>query len=903
MLEFPRAMTLSEGDRLGPYEILGLLGAGGMGEVYKARDVRLQRNLALKVLHPELARDVDRLRRFEQEARAAGALNHPNIVVVYDVNAVGETPFIACELLEGQSLQHLLAEGPLAPRKAYDVAVQLAKGLAAAHGLGIVHRDLKPANIFVARDGLVKILDFGLARDTAKALAVSQSSSTLTMAGAILGTIGYMSPEQVRGEPADARSDVFSFGTLLYEMLTGEAPFNERSSAETMAAILHKEPAALTGLEKKLPPALEAIVRRCLEKDPDARFQSGRDLFFTLEAISGSESEVPALPPARKMRRIRKSWLKFAAGVLLGAALGGVAAWQLLPRRAVVSTVLRQLTHSGKDSSPAVSPDGHTIAFTSDRDGTPRIWLKQLSGGAEIPLTTGPDDYARFSPNGSSLLFVRRNGRGTDLYRTGVLREEARKIADDVANADWSPDGKLIAFVRKVYRGNSVDTLLATTTPEGTEPTELVWLRGEDLHQPRWSPDGSELLLAPTSLQIGTMRNIVIVDVRTRGVRRLKVPREGFNISALAWNLSGDEVLYSLAETAVGQIVSGSFGSSAHFYRHDIRSGEFERIFWSASGGQLINVAGPGKLIFDVCSGRENLIEVPLDGGRTKRFLTHGSTTDRQPTYSPAGDTVVFSSNRNGNLDLWMISRDHGVVRQITDDPAEDWDPVLVEGGKRLLWSSNRNGGFEIWIASADGTGARQISNDGGDAQNPSMTPDGQWVVYTSGNPGKQGIWRVRPDGTQAQRIAEGYMTLPEMSPDGQYVVYTVVQKDAAIVRAMRMPDGAAAPFEIVLPFGNSRVGSMFGRARWMPGGKRIAFVGQDDRGALGIWVQDFAPGTDTTATRRALGGFDGEGATESFGISPDGKRMTIAIWEQAFSVYLADRVPGIGSAKRRWWR
>ncbi len=896
-------MTLSEGDRLGPYEILGPIGAGGMGEVYKARDTRLQRYLALKVLRPEVARDTDRLRRFEQEARAAGALNHPNIVVVYDVNAEGESPFIACELLEGESLQHMLIGGPLAPRKAYDIAVQIAKGLAAAHSRGIVHRDLKPANVFVTRDGLVKILDFGLARDTARVLAVSQSSATMTMAGTILGTVGYMSPEQVRGESADARSDVFSFGTVIYEMLTGEAPFTERSSAETMAAILQKDPPALTSFEKKLPPALEVVVRRCLEKDPDARFQSGRELFFTLEAVSGSESGTTPLPPSlRKQKRIRTSWLTLAAAVLAGALLGGVVAWRLLPRKAAVSAVLRQLTHSGKDSSPAVSSDGHTIAFTSDRDGIPRIWLKQMSGGAEVPLTSGPDDYARFSPNGSALLFIRRENGGTALYRTGVLREEARKIEDDVTSADWSSDGKSIAFVRKIYRGNVVDTVLATTSIDGSGTTELVRFRGEDLHQPRWSPDGTELLLAPTTLQIGTMRNIVIVDVKSRSVRRLRVPNEGYNISALAWAPSGNEVLYSLAETAVGQIVNGAFGSSAHFYRHDIRSDEYERIFWSAAGGQLINVAGAGRLIFDVCSGRENLIEIPLDGGRAKRWLTRGTTTDRQPAYAPDGTSVVFSSNRSGNLDLWMISREHGVVRQITDDPAEDWDPVLVDGGNRLLWSSNRSGGFEIWIASADGTGARQISNDGGDAQNPSMTPDGRWVVYTSGNPGKQGIWRIRPDGTQAARIAEGYMTLPEMSPDGQFVAYTVVQKDAAIVRVLRMPDGAAVPFEVVLPFGNSRVGSMFGRARWMPDGKRIAFVGQDERGSLGIWVQDFVPGTDTKETRRALGGFDGEGATESFGISPDGKRMTIAVWEQSFSIFLAENVPGLNT-RRGFWR
>ncbi|HEY1336176.1 MAG TPA: protein kinase, partial [Bryobacteraceae bacterium] len=469
-------MTLPPGARLGPYEVLALIGAGGMGEVYRARDTRLGREVALKVLPASMAVDPERLRRFEHEARAASSLNHPNVIAIYDVALDHGTPYIVTELLEGKTLREHLAADELAPRRAVEYAVQIAHGLTALHSKGITHRDLKPENIFLTVHGRVKILDFGLAKTShaAKAKAGNSASETLTREGMLMGTVGYMSPEQVRGAEVDSRSDIFSFGAVLYEMLSGRMAFQEETAAETMSAILRKDPPDISAPARPISPGLQRVVAHCLEKEPALRFHSTADLGFALEAIStvsGSVStppipaeEAPASAPPQK--RSRTPW--YVAGALAaGLAIGSTATWFALGRRTPQSPVLRYLTYSGHDSSPAVSPDGYTVAFSSDRDDRQRIWLKQLPAGAEVALTAGPDDFPRFSPEGTRILFVRNEGVRTSLYKTAILGGEPRKLIDDVAYADWAPDGRRIVFLR--YRGHAthVDSVIGLVDDNG----------------------------------------------------------------------------------------------------------------------------------------------------------------------------------------------------------------------------------------------------------------------------------------------------------------------------------------------------------------------------------------------------------------------------------------------------
>jgi TolB protein len=335
--------------------------------------------------------------------------------------------------------------------------------------------------------------------------------------------------------------------------------------------------------------------------------------------------------------------------------------------------------------------------------------------------------------------------------------------------------------------------------------------------------------------------------------------------------------------------------------RQDVDGDRGQTILSLPANSGIVDVLSPGRLIFDTVSARENLRELSIGSAPTDhhRWLTRGNSAERQPAYSPDGEWVVFTSSRSGNLDLWALSRKTGAVRRLTEDETEDWDPALVDGGRKLLWSSGRGGHLEIWIAEADGSGSRKVTNDGMDAQNPTATPRGEWIVYNSGNPSRTGIWKIRADGTAAARLVAGTTGLPEVSPDGQYVSYLAgVHENRETIRVVRLADGTPVPFEISIEIvkpGPIRIG----RSRWMPDGRAIAFVGQDERGVHGVFAQDFVPGRDTTSIRRALGGFDPETETESFGISPDGSRMMIASWERLFTVMEAEGVSGITPPNR----
>ncbi|HEV8610038.1 MAG TPA: protein kinase [Thermoanaerobaculia bacterium] len=907
-------MTLSTGSRLGPYEIIAPLGSGGMGEVYRARDSRLGREVALKVLPEELSGDTDRLARFEREARSASGLNHPHIVTVYDVGRAESHSYIAMELVDGRTLRDILATGSVTAKRGVAIAAQAADALAKAHSAGIVHRDLKPENVMVSRDGFVKILDFGLAKLTVPSPSsdsgsVAPTAIDATRPGAVLGTVGYMSPEQARGGEVDFRSDQFSFGAILYEMASGRRAFHGDSAPETMAAIIRDEPESLARAAPAGPAPYRWIVERCLQKDPDDRYASTRDLSRELADLRDHFSEIDrsgtfaeAAPAAQS--RGRRSWLALAVAVLLAFAAGlGAAAFWTSRRAPSLPPAIRTLTYSGLDQSPAVSPDGRTIAFTSRRDGAPRIWIKQLATGGEAALTAGPDDYARFSPDGSAILYQHREGNSFAIYRSSVVGGEPRKVLADASHADWSPDGKLIAFLRWSNVNGITISIVGVAAADGTGPREIARVANHQLVQPRWSPDGSTIAAAELSIA-GAPRSYWLTELRTGAVKALpSLTTNGF-LSAPAWTPSSEEIIYSQAESVVGNVTS----SSARIMRQNVRSGKGAAILWIPSNALTVDVLGPGQIVFDASPVRENLREVPLGASPPApgaplsaegRWLTQGNASDRQPCYSPDGEWIVFSSNRSGNLDLWEVSRKTGSVKRVTDDAADDWDPGFMPDG-RLIWSSNRSGEFEVWIAEADGSGARQVTRDEMDAENPTATPDGKWIVYNQSFPQRVGIWKIHPDGSGATRIVAGPTVLPDVSGDGQYVSYrTNVRIDQFDVRIARISDGTITPFHIRLPSFQASIANSSGRTRWMPDGKTIAFVGQDEKGNNGIFFQDFDPVRDTTATRRPGAGFFPTVATESFGISPDGKEMAIAGWEQVFSLMLAERVPGVDGPRR----
>ncbi|PYT06956.1 MAG: hypothetical protein DMF60_08145, partial [Acidobacteria bacterium] len=513
-----------------------------MGEVYRAHDARLGRDVAVKVLPSSFSSDSDRLRRFEQDARAAGVLNHPNILAIYDVGTHDGSPYVVSELLEGETLRNRLG-GTSSSRKSVEYAIQIAQGLAAAHEKGIVHRDLKPENLFITRDGRVKILDFGLAKLTEPQFAGAPQTDAPTVPldadtgpGVVMGTAGYMSPEQVRGQRVDHRSDVFSFGAILYEMLTGRRAFHRESAVETLNSILKEDPPEFPETSRSIAPGLERVVRHCLEKNPEERFQSARDLAFDLEALSGVSvpSAAQAAVALQPVRWKPVALWSLAVLTVLMMGLAGWWAWDKSDRPSVPQPVrVNRLTDfAGLEEFPAISPDGKSVAFTADTDGRRQIWVRLLAGGAPLQLTRDPGDhqFPRWSNDSTSLIYY---SPPTEAESQGVIWEISayggtpRRIAGSLADGDLSHDGKQIAFLRF----NNGQAEVVTSARDGSNlriVTPLV--TGFIYRHLRWSPDGK---------WIGFQRDRVFEDdlfiVPAGGGEPRQITQDGNLLSGYAW--------------------------------------------------------------------------------------------------------------------------------------------------------------------------------------------------------------------------------------------------------------------------------------------------------------------------------------------------------------------------------
>jgi len=541
-------MALTPGTKLGPYEIVSAVGAGGMGEVYRARDARLNRDVAIKVLPAAFARDPERLRRFQQEAQAIAALNHPNILAIHDIGEYNGSPYLVSELLEGHSLRVEMNNGALPTRRAVEYAAQIAQGLAAAHDKGIVHRDLKPENVFVTYDGRLKILDFGLAK-LAKLHAATDNSATLTLddaqqettPGVVLGTVGYMSPEQVRGEPADARSDIFALGTILYEMLSGQRAFRRDTSAETMTAILKEDPPEISTTSKPIAPAIERTVRRCLEKKPQQRFQSARDLAFDLEGLSGTTgssgmhsagASAESTPPSR-------NWMiPLAAGLIL-ALLAGIAGWFFGVRNAATTPPLyHQLTFErGLVYAARFAPDGRSIYYSAAWKGQPvQIYSTVADSPESRPLNLV--NSTLFAASSSELAISLGckdryigNCEGT-LATVPISGGSPRQIAEGVLSADWTADGSDMAVIREVGGKYRVEF------PRG----KVIYESVNSLGYLRISPRADAVAFAEFVSLDGDAASVVALD---KTGKKLIQTAPFISVEGVAWPPSGDEVWYA----------------------------------------------------------------------------------------------------------------------------------------------------------------------------------------------------------------------------------------------------------------------------------------------------------------------------------------------------------------------
>ena len=746
-------MSFAAEVQLGPYKIVSLIGAGGMGEVYRARDTRLLRDVALKILPASFTTDPDRLRRFEQEARAVAALNHPNIVSVYDVGTSDGVHYIVSELLEGETLRQRIGPSGMPSRKAIDLAVQLANGLAAAHEQGIVHRDLKPENIFITHNGKVKILDFGLAKlHGAQSLGDTDDGLTAaaqTTAGQVLGTVGYMSPEQVRGKPADHRSDIFSFGSILYEMLTGQRAFKRETSAETMTAILNDDPPELPRRTESVAPALERIVRHCMEKQPAQRFQSAHDIAFDLESLSGISAV--AAPAAT---RSRKAWIgpAIAALVLLATGLG-LGIW-IRPQPPETYPKLHRITfRRGTIWSARFTPDGSLIysaawdgrpmeLFSAQPSSTeshslsaPSTGLFSISASGELAVSTNihllegweysgmlardpegggaPRDvadgveFADWSPDGTSLLVVRRAGGKVRLeYPIGKVLYET---AGWISHPRLSPNGKLIAFLEHPYALDD-GGFVAVVDQSGNRKT----LTGDFVSEQglAWWPTGKEIWFTATTS--GSSRELRAVTLAGKerlvylgtGTLTLHDISEGGRVlfsrddmrggmtglapgeakeRDLGWHdwtiprdLSDDGTLVSFDETGEAG------GATGVVYVRRTDGSPAVRL----SEGVYPTISPDGKFVIAMTLGaRRNLVEIPIGPGQSHAVST-GDVQVQRAFFFPDGRHILEVGNASGGhgLRLWVQDGDTGIPRPISPEGAtfSGYRGCISPDGKRV---------------------------------------------------------------------------------------------------------------------------------------------------------------------------------------------------------------------------
>jgi serine/threonine protein kinase len=879
---------LSAGKQIGPYEIVSLLGAGGMGEVYRARDTRLGRSVALKILPPDVASDTGRRQRFEFEARAASALNHPGIVSVFDTGEVDGLAYIVSELVEGEVLRDILKRGPMSPGRVAEMAAQVAEALAAAHAAGVIHRDLKPENIMMTRDGRAKILDFGLAKQVTPPKDSDETALlTRTNPGTVMGTAAYMSPEQIMGESIDYRSDIFSLGIVLHEALTGKPPFERSTAVEMMTAILRED---APELPETVPAALRLIVAHCLEKEPDRRFHSARDLAFALRTVSSgtrASGMQAAIPPVAHRRR----WLWPSIAAVLAALLLLLAIPHVLEPEPIELGNYRLTPFAIDDQSQsggAWSPDGKSIAYLRNTAGVPQLMVRGLESGSPVQLTHSEEAVTQcfWAPDASLLYYITAAGQG-ELWGVSPAGGKPTLILSNLVSATISSDGKTLAVWRITQAGEQTRGSVWISSPPGATAKEYRPSPFSDIPTTDdrlvFSPGGASLLLL-TGHDSAQLWLLPYPPGKEQPRQLLRDVALGLSPHA-TW----------LPDNRHAVLAFGPGLPPRHaLWLVDLAGERLRRLTAGTSGHGYPSTSPDGsRMVFTSIEDDYDLAQLPVDGSASLPLVAN-SRNELSPSWSPRGEELIYSTDRSGSREIWIRNLKAGIDREAVtakDFPPNSTvgltDPVFSPDGSRFAFVRYASSEpATIWIATTGGGAPIRLTKE--HIHSPTWSPDGNWVA---GLMHKDRPWQPAIVGVGADMSAHfipgapSCRTAPDWSPAGDWLACGT---ETGI--ALFSQDGAKSR---MLP--NIQCSAL----AFSHDGRTLFLVGRE-KGRSFLRAVDVAAGTVRKiadyGTDLTISG--GRQFDTRLSVAPDGKSLATSVVTTKSELWLLEGYP----LPRPWW-
>ena len=849
------------GEIIGNYKILAPLGRGGMGEVYLAQDTRLGRKVALKLLPKQLIGDEERLRRFEREARSASALSHPNVCVVHEIGETSEgRPYIAMEYIEGQTLRRRFGLGHLQLNEAIDIARQIASALNAAHHAGVVHRDIKPENIMLRPDGYVKVLDFGLAKLTERYETGSDSEAPTfhifsTHSGALLGTTNYLSPEQARRMVVDERTDIWSLGVVLYEMIAGQFPFTGETPSHAIVSILENDPEPLTNFVADTPPELEWVVSKALRKNREHRYQTVSELLVDLDEIrkklrdahpSAASKQLRSAPDisttrhssaleniSQSLRQPRISIGFFAAVIIvLGLLAWGLFHWSKTPTMPFQNMRLSKLTNTGNGvhNGAAISPDGKYVAYVVDDNGRQSLVVNYQATASTLTIAPPVDGRyvgVTFSNDGNYVYYVRKDNDqlSSMLYQVPALGGLSRKIMANVSSPiAFTRDGRQFAFVRVDELKAEYSLMIATAdgTAEKTlakrVDTNVFSVSGLD-----WSPNGKMIAVSDGGYtNNGFHMRVTGVNVAD-GSQRTISSREWFSILQVKWLNDGSGLILNAADESV---------SPVQIWYMTYPSGEARKITNDPSDYYGISLSNNAASLVTIQSNRLKKVWVsPSADPNQAAEITSGLGHSYGLAWAPDG-RIIYSTMASGMLDLWSLRSDGSQKTQLTNHVGANYHPVVSPDGRFVFFSSNRTGAFNIWRIDIDGNNPKQLTNGGSDFY-PYPSPDGHWIIYQSGGgqAGRPTLWKISVDGGQSTQITSVNTSVPVVSPDGRFIACRYRDENSNKPVIAVLPFAGGPPKILDIPIVDWQ------RVRWSADSTSLIFI-NTRAGISNLWRQ-----------------------------------------------------------------